>query len=132
MSQKQLSVRLRPPPARILWVRRIAILVMVSLLLTGAYRWASPRAFPRDTRFGFGFGALHGALMPMALPALLLGQDVEIYASDNSGRPYKLGYIVGINGCGLLFFGSAFLRFGKLAPTPQSQREGNSRGGPLP
>ena len=51
-----------------------------------------------------------GALMPLALPSLLLGQNVEIYATLNSGRPYKLGYITGINLCGLLFFGSIFWR----------------------
>ena len=50
-----------------------------------------------------------------ALPGLLLGQNVEIYASNNSGRTYKLGYIAGINMCGLIFFGSAFWRLGKIA-----------------
>jgi len=52
----------------------------------------------------------HGALMPMALPALLMGRDVEIYAKNNSGRVYKLGYIAGINLCGLVVFGGAFWR----------------------
>ena len=53
-------------------------------------------------------GALHGALMPVAAPSLLLGHDVPIYATANTGRIYKLGYIAGINGCGLVFFGLAF------------------------
>ena len=51
---------------------------------------------------------LHGGLMPMALPSLVMGQNVDIFAANNSGRLYKLGYIVGINICGLIFFGSAF------------------------
>jgi hypothetical protein len=85
------------------------------MLLTCAERWATPHAFPHDTRFGFGFGALHGALMPMALPGLLVGQDVEIYASNNSGRTYKIGYIAGVNMCGLIFIGSVFWRLGKIA-----------------
>ena len=51
---------------------------------------------------------LHGALMPMALPSLVIGKNVEIYAVNNSGRMYKLGYIAGINVCGLAFFGSMF------------------------
>ena len=46
--------------------------------------------------------------MPMALPSLVTGQNVEIFATNNNGRPYKIGYIVGINICGLLVFGSAF------------------------
>ncbi len=82
----------------------------MALVFGWFYAWASPRAFPRDTRAGFGLGALHGALMPMALPSLAMGKDVEIYAQDNSGRPYKLGYIVGIDLCGLIFFGALFWR----------------------
>ena len=45
-------------------------------------------------------GVLHGALMPLAWPNLLLGRDVTIYATDNTGRLYKLGYTLGVNGCG--------------------------------
>jgi hypothetical protein len=61
-------------------------------------------------------GILHGALMPVALPSLLLGKDVPIYASASTGRIYKLGYIAGINLCGLIFFGFAFHR-----PSPASR-----------
>jgi hypothetical protein len=59
---------------------------------------------------GFGHGIVHGALMPLALPNLLMGDDVVIYAPDNTGRGYKLGYTVGVNGCGLIFFGLFFWR----------------------
>jgi hypothetical protein len=92
------------------WGQRALTFLGVVVLLAAFYGWASPRAYPRDTRFGFGYGVLHGALMPMALPSLVMGQDVEIFAAHNLGRSYKLGYIVGINLCGLLFFGSAFWR----------------------
>jgi hypothetical protein len=53
---------------------------------------------------------LHGALMPMSMPSLVMGRELEIYAANNSGRLYKLGYTVGINVCGLFFFGSLFWR----------------------
>ena len=52
----------------------------------------------------------------MALPSLVLGRDVEIYSPNNTGRLYKLGYIVGINLCGLVFFGSAFWRPARKTP----------------
>jgi hypothetical protein len=48
--------------------------------------------------------------MPLALPNLLVGHDVAIYAADNTGRTYKLGYTLGVNLCGLLFFGLFFWR----------------------
>jgi hypothetical protein len=37
-----------------------------------------------------------------------MGHDAAIYAPNNSGRGYKIGYICGINACGLIFFGMAF------------------------
>lgn len=92
------------------WLRRALKCVVVGLLFGWIYGLLAPSAYPRDTRAGFGYGMLHGALMPMALPTLAMGKDVNIYASDNSGRLYKLGYIVGINLCGLAFFGSVFWR----------------------
>jgi len=39
-----------------------------------------------------------------------LGQDLPIYAPNNSGRLYNIGYIFGINTCGFLFFGVGFWR----------------------
>jgi hypothetical protein len=62
---------------------------------------------------GFGRGVLHGAMMPCALPNLLVGRDVTIYAERNTGRTYKLGYTVGVNGCGAIFFGIFFWRVNK-------------------
>ena len=70
---------------------------------------------------GFRLGILHGALMPVALPSLLLGKDVPIYAERNEGRTYKLGYIAGINACGLVFFGLAFWRPARPSANPRSR-----------
>ena len=63
---------------------------------------------------GFGKGVIHGAMMPLALPNLLIGNDVSIYAANNTGRTYKLGYSLGVNLCGLLFFGFFFWRLSRL------------------
>jgi hypothetical protein len=52
--------------------------------------------------------------MPCALPYLLAGWDLTIYAEVNSGRGYKLGYTLGVNGCGALFFGFVFWRVNRL------------------
>jgi len=89
---------------------KAAVLVALGLLLGAAYDWAAPRLYGPNRAPGFRLGVLHGALMPVALPALLMGRDVPIYAATNAGRIYKVGYIAGINLCGLLFFGAAFRR----------------------
>lgn len=62
---------------------------------------------------GFARGIVHGALMPCALPNLLVGNDVTIYAAENTGRTYKLGYTIGVNGCGAIFFGFFFWRLNR-------------------
>ncbi len=90
------------------WIKKTVVFVVVAVVMGWLYGWASPRVYPRETRVGFGYGVLHGALMPMALPSLVMGMDVDIFAASNSGRIYKIGYICGINLCGLIFFGSAF------------------------
>jgi hypothetical protein len=57
----------------------------------------------------------------VAAPSLLMGKDVPIYAPSNSGRSYKLGYIAGINGCGLLFFGLAFYQPARRPRDPEAK-----------
>jgi hypothetical protein len=46
--------------------------------------------------------------MPTALPSLLLGKDVPIYATHTACRIYQVGHIAGINLCGLVSIGLAF------------------------
>jgi hypothetical protein len=103
------------------WLKKIVAFLIVSVLIGWFYGWSFPRAFPKNTIFGFGYGMLHGALMPLALPSLLMGQNVEIFATDNSGRPYKIGYICGINLCGLSFFGPLFWRPRRNAASQKNQ-----------
>ena len=70
----------------------------------------SVRQTPSDLPAGFWRGLTNGALMPTALPSLLFGRDRTIYADRNTGIPYKIGYTLGVNGCGALFFGLFFWR----------------------
>ena len=110
-------VPLRTMPVRAAWPRRVAIqiirLVLVGVLLGWLYAWASPVVYPRQTVPGFWLGSVHGALMPMALPSLLMGKDVPIYAQNNRGIIYKIGYIAGIHTCGFVVFGLSFWKPGR-------------------
>ena len=95
------------------WLRRIG----TTLLVAYAIGRLSDLAMRADARLsdppGFGRGMLHGALMPVAWPSLLMGHDQPIYAERNTGRLYKLGYSAGINLCGAGFFGGLFWRFSR-------------------
>jgi len=98
----------RPKIALIL--RKAVTLVVVTLVFGWLYAWASPWAYPPDRPAGFAYGFLHGALMPLSLPSLVSGHDVRIYDDHNRGRSYKIGYICGVNVCGLVFIGPLFWR----------------------
>lgn len=102
-----------PPPVRParawrFWVQKVVSLVVLGILLGWVYDYSVPRLYQPQVPAGFFHGVVHGALMPVALPDLLMGHDVPIFSGNNSGRWYKIGYIAGINLCGLLFFGLAF------------------------
>src|SRR5689334_17580047 len=91
-------------PLRVLLVVLLAMLIGRSLNAIARSINQSPRPA------GFSRGILQGALMPMAMPNLLIGTDVIIYAQNNTGIPYKLGYTTGVNVCGAIFFGLFFWR----------------------
>jgi hypothetical protein len=89
-------------------VIKIIALTILGVALGFAQGWASSRYYEPTHVAGFRRGFLHGFLMPAALPGLVMGHELPIYASNNQGRPYNIGYILGINFCGTVFFGISF------------------------
>ena len=87
---------------------KIAALVLFSLALGFGYDRAAPGTYRSERAAGFFVGMMHGALMPAALPTLVFGKDLPIYAQNNVGRGYNIGFILGLNACGTLFFGIGF------------------------
>lgn len=95
-------------------ISKSVAMTVLTLVLVFLQAWAAPRFYRPDRTADFYVGLLEGALMPAALPGLLAGHDLPIYAPNNSGRGYNIGYITGINVCGTLFFGIAFWHPRKL------------------
>ena len=89
---------------------KIVILVLLGVLLGLGHGWAASRFYGPGRVAGFHLGLVEGALMPAALPSLLMGKDLPIYAPNNTGRGYNIGFLFGINCCGTVFFGVAFWR----------------------
>jgi len=98
-------------------LRKILLRILTFLILAACVglfmRHMSASMAKSDAPAGFARGMLQGALMPGALPNLLVGNDVPIYAANNTGITYKLGYTFGVNACGLIFFGLFFWRVSK-------------------
>jgi ABC-type Fe3+ transport system permease subunit len=99
-----------------LW-RKILLRVIIIAVLTALAGLVMNHALGvmerRREPAGFYHGLLQGALMPAAMPNLLVGRDVTIYAQNNTGLTYKLGYTVGVNTCGAIFFGILFWRLNR-------------------
>ena len=98
------------------WLVRLVLALGFALAVGITLRWLGHELEGRPGRAGFGQGVFQGATMPMAMPTLLLGYDVVIYAVENNGPPYKLGYTLGVIGCGALFFGTVYSRFSRHRP----------------
>lgn len=95
------------------WRRRfagVALFLVLAFLVGRGVQQLGAQFASRPEPAGFVRGVVQGALMPMSLPNLILGRDVIIYAERNTGVSYKLGYTLGVNVCGLIFFGFFFRR----------------------
>jgi len=101
-------------PSLVRRLLRIARSVAFFVLLALVIGWVLNRIaiqLERGSRpAGFVRGLVQGALMPMAMPNLLVGKDITIYTPNNTGVPYKLGYTAGTNTAGAIFFGAFFWR----------------------
>jgi len=95
-----------------IFLRVLTVLAAATLIGAAMHRF-STRMEQTQRPAGFARGVLQGALMPCALPNLLVGNDVTIYAQNNTGRTYKLGYTCGVNACGAVFFGMFFWRLNR-------------------
>jgi len=91
-------------------LRKAVTVAVVTIIFGWLYSWASPWAYASRSPAGFAYGLLHGAMMPLSLPSLVIGRDITIYDLDNCGRFYKIGYICGVNICGIVFIGPIFWR----------------------
>lgn len=103
-------------PASPMWrkiLRRVIIIAVLTALAGLVMNHGLGVMERRRETAGFCHGLLQGALMPAAMPNLLLGRDVTIYAQNNTGLTYKLGYTVGVNTCGAIFFGILFWRLNR-------------------
>jgi hypothetical protein len=111
MSSTQAEAQRSAPSYRRLLVRTLVFVFAANCF--GLAVHYSQRIARTNDHAGFAQGVLQGALMPLALPNLAVGQDVNIYAAENSGRTYKLGYTMGVDVCGAVFFGFFFWRLSR-------------------
>ena len=99
-----------PAPPRWNLVTRLATILLLAFVIGWILNRVGQQLSRSQHPAGFVRGLVQGALMPASMPNLLIGHDVAIYAEKNNGVFYKLGYTMGVNGCGAIFFGMFYWR----------------------
>ena len=107
------------PRARRSLVGRLATILLLAFVIGWALNQVAQQLDRNMRPAGFVRGLVQGALMPAAMPNLLIGHDVVIYAEkNNTGVFYKLGYTMGVNACGAVFFGMFYWRLKRWRSRP--------------
>lgn len=94
-------------------VVKCVVMSIFIAILASLQGWAARNSYKPEQCADFKTGLLHGVLMPASFPTLVMGHDIPIYAPNNTGKNYKIGYLLGINTCGSVFFGLAYWGMGK-------------------
>jgi hypothetical protein len=73
--------------------------ILLLLIIVISLSSCAPEGHTYD-EYGFFSGIWHGICLPFALIGKLFGSDIGIYAENNSGFLYWIGFIFGIGGLG--------------------------------
>jgi len=107
------------PRARRSLVSRVAAILLLAFGIGWTLNRVAQQLDRSNRPAGFVRGLVQGALMPASMPNLLIGHDVVIYAEkNNNGVFYKLGYTMGVNACGAIFFGIFYWRLKRWRRRP--------------
>jgi hypothetical protein len=79
----------------------VPILIMSILLLSSCAHREVVDSCLKGYTYGFLGGLWHGFIAPFDLIGMLLWNDVTMYAQNNNGVGYALGFLLGSGGWGL-------------------------------
>lgn len=78
------------------------ILIIAILVMTGCSNNEPVEECLTGQTFRFWGGLWHGFISPFHLIAMLIRDDITIYAPNNSGVGYAIGFLIGSGGWGFL------------------------------
>jgi hypothetical protein len=73
-----------------------SFIIIVLILFVSS---CAPEGYTSD-EYGFFSGIWHGISLPFAIIGKIFGSDIGIYAENNSGFLYWIGFIIGLGGLG--------------------------------
>ena len=73
--------------------------IMILILLATCLTSCAPKHYT-GSEYGFFSGIWHGLIVVFSIVGKIFGFDIGIYAENNSGFFYWLGFLIGIGGLG--------------------------------
>ncbi|MFM9952280.1 MAG: hypothetical protein ACKV1O_30395 [Saprospiraceae bacterium] len=78
------------------------IAVFTALLLASCAEVQATKECLSGRQYGFIYGLIHGFITPISFIASLFKDNVAIYAVNNTGGLYDLGFLLGSSGWGFM------------------------------
>ncbi len=76
--------------------------VMIMVLIVSCTNSEPVDACLTGKKFGFWWGLWHGIIAPIDFVIMLFNDNVTMYAQNNTGAWYALGFLIGSGGWGFL------------------------------
>jgi hypothetical protein len=97
----------------------ILLAVLAAVILTGCAKREEIDACLTGHTYGFFGGLWHGFIAPFDFIAMLFNEKITMYAQNNNGGLYAMGFLLGSGGWG--FFGGKSMKV--IRPPKQNRRE---------
>ena len=79
-----------------------ATAIIAALLLASCAEVQATKECLTGRQYGFLYGLIHGFITPLSFITSLFKDDVAIYAVNNTGGLYDLGFLLGSSGWGFM------------------------------
>lgn len=80
----------------------LMLFVLVLLILPGCAQNETVNQCLTGHRYGFWSGLWHGIIAPIDFVVMLFNDKITMYAPNNNGAWYALGFLIGSGGWGFL------------------------------
>ena len=81
-------------------VLKIMVLALIGIIVSGCADVENVSNCLTNYTYGFWFGVWHGFISPFSLIGSFISNDIAVYAVNNTGKLYDLGFVWG---CGLFY-----------------------------
>jgi hypothetical protein len=83
-------------------ILKFTVVMLIIVLISSCAESVPVDACLKGHQYGFWGGLWHGIIAPVDFVVMLFKDDVTMYAQNNNGAFYALGFLIGSGGWGFL------------------------------